>query len=174
MSKLAILRDILHENFRQSNQNYLTEKDTDSKGNTFEVKYKIVKQQQIAYELFRYDGTAFPFFKDKTDLKKMCDYILFAEERDFLYIFLIELKLGNMSANKQLNAAKEFVEFILRSAKRIGMMDVDLNYKIKKIRICDTNVNKKRRQDSGKNIQFDGDDYCDYPFKHFYLEPLMQ
>lgn len=172
MSKLAILRDILHEDFRLLNQNYLTEKDTDSKGNTFEVKYKIVKQQQIAYELFRYDGTAFPFFKDKTDLKKMCDYVLFAEERDFLYIFLIELKLGNMSAKKQLNAAKEFVEFILRSAKRIGMMD-DLNYKIRKIRICDKKI-RRRTLKVDENFNFDADDYCEYAFKDFYLEPLMQ
>ena len=43
----------------------------------------------------------------------MCDYVLFAEEGDFMYIFVIELKLGNISAKKQLNAAKEFIQFII-------------------------------------------------------------
>lgn len=172
MSKLAIIREILNESFKHSNQNCLSEKDTDSKGKKFEVNYKIVKQQQIDFELFRYDEAALPFFKNITDLKKMCDYILFAEEGEYLYIFVIELKLGNLSAKKQLNAAKEFVQFIINSANRIGKV-IDSNYKIRKVRICDEMI-KKRKLRGDKNILFDEDDYCEYPLACFYLEPLMR
>lgn len=89
MSKLAIIREILNESFKHSNQNCLSEKDTDSKGKKFEVNYKIVKQPQIDFELFRYDEAALPFFKNITDLKKMCDYILFAEEGEYIYTYLL-------------------------------------------------------------------------------------
>jgi hypothetical protein len=172
MSKLAVIREILHENFKHSNQNCLSEEDTDSKGKKFKVNYKIVKQPRIDFELFRFDEAALPFFKDITDLKKMCDYILFAEEGKYLYIFVIELKLGNLSAKKQLNAAKEFVQFIINSANRIGK-EFDTNYKIRKIRICDNRI-KKRKLKGDKIIQFDDNDYCEYPLGNLYLEHLMQ
>lgn len=172
MTKIEIIREILHDGFKHSDQACLSEKDTDSKGKKFEVSYKIVKQPQIEYELFRYDNTALPFFKDIKDLKKMCDYILFAEEKGHLYIFVIELKLGNESAKKQLNAAKEFVQFLLNSATRIGK-EIDQNYKIKKVRICDERI-KKRKLKVDKNIEFDENDYCEYPHSHFYLELLMR
>lgn len=172
MSKLAIIREILNDNFKHYDKNYLSEKDINNKGKNFEVKYRIVKQHQIEFELFRFDQSALPFFKDITDLKKMCDYVLFAEEGDFMYIFVIELKLGNISAKKQLNAAKEFIQFIINSANRIGK-EIDGNYKIRKIRICDEMI-KKRKTKMDKNIQFDGDDYCEYHLQNFLLEPLMR
>ena len=170
MSKLDIIKEILHENFKPLNQNTLTEKDVDVKGNSFEVNYKIVKQQQIKTELFRYDKSAFPFFKEPSNLKKMCDYILFAEDGNFLYIFVIELKLGNISAKKQLDAAKEFVEYIINSANRIGFT-IDSNYKIRKVRICDEIIKKNRPK---HHIEFDKNDYCEYPYQSFYLEHLMR
>jgi hypothetical protein len=172
MSKLEIIREILHENYKPNNQSHLTEIDTDSRGRKFEVNYRIIKQPQIEFELFRFDHAAFPFFKNVTDIKKMCDYILFAEEGDYLYVFVIELKLGNLSAKKQLNASKEFVQFIINSANRIGK-EIDSDYKIRKVRICDEMI-KKRRLKVEKNIQFDENDYCEYPHTNFYLEPLMR
>lgn len=33
---------------------------------------------------------------------------------------------------------------------------------------------KKRKLRGDKNIQFDEDDYCEYPHNNFYLEPLMR
>lgn len=171
MSKLAVIRDILHTQFRHPNQACLTEKDKDAKGKEFEVQYKIVKKPQIEYELFRYELEAFPFFNDVSDLKKMCDYILFAEEGTYLYIFVIELKLGNKSAQKQLEAAREFVQFIINSANRIGKKIE--NYKIRKVRICDEKI-KKRKTREDRSFEFDDNDYCEYSNKDFCLEPLMR
>lgn len=172
MSKLKIIREILHTNFKHSDQTCLSEKNVDTKGKKFEVKYQIVKQPQIDYELFRYDEAALPFFNNISGLKKMCDYILFAEEGEYLYIFVIELKLGNDSAKIQLNAAKVFVQFIIDSANRVGK-EINVDYKIRKIRICDSMI-KKRKTSVDKNIQFDVNDYCEYPLNNFYLEPLMR
>lgn len=172
MSKLAIIREILHENFKHPDQSCLSEKDMDHRGRKFEVNYKIVKQPHIEVELFRYDHSALPFFKDVSDLKKMCDYILFAEEGNYLYVFVIELKLGNESAKKQLNAAKEFVQFILSSSNRIGKV-IDQNCIIRKVRICDERIKKRKLKFDNSNL-FDENDYCEYPHSNFYLEPLMR
>lgn len=60
----------------------------------------------------------------------MCDYILFIEEKNNFSVFVIELKLSNESAHKQLNAAKEFVDFIIKSAARVDLKIG--NYNIKK------------------------------------------
>lgn len=172
MSKLEIIRNILHDNFKHPNQSQLSEIDYDHRGKRFEVTYKIVKQPQIEIELYRYDETAFPFFKNIPNLKKMCDFILFAQEGNYLYIFVIELKLGNISAKKQLDAASEFVNYIINSANRIGK-NIDTNYRVKKIRICDEMI-KKRKTSVNKTIFFDENDYCEYPYQNLFLEPLMR
>ena len=41
MSKLAIIREILNDNFKHYDKNYLSEKDINNKGKNFEVKYRI-------------------------------------------------------------------------------------------------------------------------------------
>lgn len=128
MSSLNILKEILEHKYRFENQNCLIEENIDNNGKKFTVKYDIVKNNEIDYELFRYSNDAFPFFKNISRLKKMCDFILFSETRGVLYIFVIELKLSNESAKKQLEAATEFVKFILNSSKRIDKEII--NYKL--------------------------------------------
>ncbi len=171
MSKLEVIDEILHEKFKHVDQGSLVEEDTDRFGKKFKVKYPIVKKPNINYSLYRYDSEALPFFKDINGLKKMCDYILFAEEANYLHVFVIELKLSNISAQKQLQASNEFVKFIINSAIRIGK-EIS-NCKIKKVRICDSKINKRSLKDS-KSFEFDANDYCEYQFNSFYLEPLMQ
>lgn len=172
MSSLNILKEILEHKYRFENQNCLIEENIDNNGKKFTVKYDIVKNNEIDYELFRYSNDAFPFFKNISGLKKMCDFILFSETRGVLYIFVIELKLSNESAKKQLEAATEFVKFILNSSKRIDKEII--NYKIKKIRICDNKTKKRNKMSAEKGFDFDENNFCDYSFKSLHLEPLMR
>ena len=103
----------------------------------------------------------------------MCDYILFIEEKNNFSVFVIELKLSNESAHKQLNAAKEFVDFIIKSAVRVDLKIG--NYKIKKIRICDSKVSKKNKNLKEEDkYKFDKDNYIDYQVStSFLIEPLL-
>ena len=172
MSSLDILKEILEHKYRLENQNCLIEQNIDNKGKKFTVKYNIVKNNEIKYELFRFNSDAFPFFKNISGLKKMCDYILFSEVKRKLYIFVIELKLSNESAKKQLEAATEFVKFILNSSKRIGT-EIK-NYEIKKIRICENKTKKRNKMSAAKAFDFDENGFCDYSFKDVHLEPLMR
>jgi hypothetical protein len=173
MSSLSVIKEILEDKFLIANQNCLKEEDSDKNGKKFYLEYKIVKSNEIDYLIYRYDNEAFSFFKDVKDLKKMCDYILFAEVKNHLFIFTIELKSDNKSALKQLEAGSEFVKFIINSSNRIGK--IISNYKIRKVRICNSKINKKRTNMSvEKGFEFDTNSYCDYKFKDFHLEPLTR
>ena len=174
MSNLAIVNLIIEEKYKPKAQNTLVEQNLNEKGRPFKVEYPIVKNSpNIEYALYRFSDTDFPYFKDVSDLKKMCDYILFVEENNSFSIFVIELKLSNDSAQKQLSAAKEFVDFIVKSAARVGV-EIN-NYVIKKIRICDSKVSKKNNKSKVEDkYKFDENNYLDYQVsKSFLLEPLL-
>ena len=104
-------------------------------------------------------------------LKKICDYILFAEEGDYLFIFLIELKKGTESAKKQLNASQEFVNYIINSAQRIGKA-IDEKIAFRQIRVSEKRISRRNlnEKDNFKYVN----NYCDYTNGSFYLEPMMQ
>lgn len=174
MSNIAIINQIIEEQYKPQPQNTLIEQNLDARGRRFIVEYPIVKRNpNIQFALYRFSDTDFPYFKDVPNLKKMCDYILFVEENNSLSIFVIELKLSNDSAHKQLNAAKEFVDFIVKSAARVGVKIND--YVVKKIRICDSKVSKKNNNTKVEDkYKFDENNYLDYQVsKSFLLEPLL-
>lgn len=172
MSNIEIIGQVIDDKFLSEYQNYIIEKDIDQKGKSFEMKFEIVSNNEIEYKLYRFESKDFPFFKEVSGLKKMCDFILFAEERRFLHIFLIELKLSPDSAKKQLDAANEFAHFLLKSSKRIGK-EIP-HFSIKKIRLCQKNVNKRNFMAIENNYEFDINNYLDYKLKSFHLNFLMQ
>lgn len=171
MSNLEIIEEVLSSNNLCANQDQIIEKDKDSRGIEFEMKFDIVKTPNIEYLVYRFEQTDFPFFNDVSGLKKMCDFILFVEERSHLYIFLIELKLSSMSAKKQLEAAEEFAKFTINSSLRIGR--IINNYSIKKIRICNSNLRKSKYLTAEKKYEFDESNYLDYSLKSIHLKHLI-
>lgn len=173
MSNLKLICEILHEKNLSQDQNHLIEEDKDTKGNMFVMKFKIIKSKDIEYRLFRFDNEDFPFFKDISGLKKMCDFILFCEQNKHLYVFVIELKLGPESAMKQLNSAEEFVRFLIKSCKRLGKTIKDDKITIRKIRISQLKVTKRVKMANENSFEFDDNNYLDYKLKSLYLNSLM-
>lgn len=173
MSKLAVINEILNEKFKPANQLELIEDNFDNQGRPFKTQYPILSGR-IPYSLFRYnpeETDIFPYYSRVSNLKKICDYILFAEEGNYLYVFLIELKKSNLSAKKQLQASKVFANYIIDSARRIGK-ELDEDIAMRMIRICDTKLTKRvgREEDV---ISFDQDGYCDYLYNKLRLKNLM-
>ena len=174
MSKLNIITEILNIKFKSANQSALIEEDLDDRGRTFASNYSIISGN-ISYCLYRYNPNEcdiFPYFSQVSGLKKICDYILFAEEGLYLYVFIIEMKKSSKSARKQLLASKLFIEYIVNSAKRIGK-EIDDKIALRLIRICDNKVTKKRGKREEDVIQFDDEGYCDYSYRNFRLKNLM-
>jgi hypothetical protein len=173
-SKLKIISDVLHPAFLAKDQHIIFEENTDHKGRKFRQEHEIA-DGRLDYKLYRYNREEveiFPFFSDQSALKQFCDYILFAEQKDYLYILLFELKLSNNeSAKPQLEAAQEFVQYLIASIRRIGM-ELDDKIVIRKLRICDRFVNKKKTR-TEIVINYDGDSYCDYTYKKIRLLSLI-
>lgn len=147
MSKLNIIDSILNENFKEE-LSVLYEKDKDKYGKVFEMKRKIVCGKEISYSIYKYDVSKeiLPFFKSTgvTNLKKICDYILFIEDGAHLIVYLIEMKKGTESAKKQLDAGQCFAEYVLSTINRLNLelnINVD-NLHFRKIRISESKSKK--------------------------------
>ena len=173
MSKLDIIDEVLNNNYKPTDQSKLIEENVNANGRRFVMNIPIINNH-LPFNLYRFDPDEldfFPYFSDLSGLKKISDYILFVEEHNYMYVFLIELKKGTASAKEQLKATEEFVKYVINSAKRIGK-ELDDNIAIRQIRISERKINRRKLNEDGN---FDYlDNYLDYKYKNFYLKPLMQ
>jgi hypothetical protein len=143
ISQLDFIEQLLDNRYIDTSQ--LLQEKRVSNGEKFHMERRIVSHQGITFLLFRYDTNKvklFPYFSDISGLKQMCDYILFVEKEQNLYICLIELKLGTESANKQLQASESFASFMMDSAKRVGL-PITNNMRVRKIRISEERSKKR-------------------------------
>jgi len=128
------------------------------------MKRNIVVHNGITHLLYRYDPDKiklFPYFSSKSGLHKICDYILFASEGQHLHLLLIELKLGTESATNQLIASECFAEFILNSAKRVGITLTN-NIHIKKIRVSEERSKRRNRTTKPGKLELDQNGIINY------------
>lgn len=173
MSNIEIIQKILHKDFKYPNQDAIEEYNTDCKNKKFIQKYNIEQgESNVDYLLYRYDDRALPFFNEVSGLKKMCDYILFTEWNNKLRVFAIELKQSNDGGKSQLEAASEFVNYLMKSAERVGFK-IDKSFTIWKIRICHNKVTKAKIKVDNR-IQFDYNKFCDYQLRTLRIDQLVR
>ncbi|EKT3957353.1 hypothetical protein [Flavobacterium psychrophilum] len=145
MAQLKIINEILADEFFV-NSNTLEEKNTDNFGKEFLMKRDIKSHNGIKYSLFRLDPNQtkpFPYFKQEIGLSKICDYIMFVQKNNSLFIILIELKLGSESATKQLLSSEEFAKFVIKSGERIGFKFTEDLY-FRKVKISEAALGKPK------------------------------
>ncbi|MBR5623301.1 MAG: hypothetical protein IKW49_08970 [Opitutales bacterium] len=144
-SKLEAIEKILHPACVPENQGCLLEVKPDGEV-WLPVKFKSRGGQ---YKVVRFWETTekkplLPFFRpDVPGLLRLCDYIVFVEERETLFVFVLELKKPKGKANeakKQLLAGKLLAEFIVKSAGRIGLLDVNSVHPVKMIHFSERKV----------------------------------
>lgn len=140
----------------------------------------IVKEAVDAWTLYRYDQDEaperfFPFFNNTRgengspeDLLKFCDYFVLVSKKGKLFVLLVEMKSGKTGdAGKQLEASKDFVLFVFKTAERIASANgydiVDFkNVRIRKIILKPllkqaTNTAKSKNKKTDKKIDWDAD-----------------
>lgn len=164
IDQLSLIKDLLDDNFLEKDDNatFLEEKD---KGISI-MKRRIIANNGINYLLYKFDPNKknlFPYFSNKSNLNKICDYILFATEGSDFYILLIELKLGTASATNQLIASECFVNFLLNSAKRVGIKLTEKIH-IRKIRVSEQRSKMRNRTTKHKSLEFDENDIINYDY----------
>ncbi|MEO6832003.1 MAG: hypothetical protein ABI378_06645 [Chitinophagaceae bacterium] len=125
MSKLDIIREVLHSRYEAPDQNRIIEEHIGRGGKpVLPTVRNIHSPHGINHLLYRFTPDAgqeiLPFFADKSGLKKLCDYVLFAEEGKNFFCLLLEMKEGSGGAKQQLKAAEAFVHYVVNAAQRIG------------------------------------------------------
>ena len=175
--ELGKIEQVLEERFLSTMQNAIEEKNTDAKLKSFKMTRDVVGHSELEYKIYRFDPnheTIFPYFKSGKGLNKVCDYIIFVENRSDFFVFLIEMKKGTESPFKQLCASECFVQFILESAKRIGV-GLQKPLIVRKIGVTDNSVSSKKVTTFYKNFRFDKDGYMKIQGKSaLRLMPLIE
>lgn len=104
----------------------------------------------------------FPFFnRGEARVTSFCDYIIFTEQNNNLFILLIELKKGENNVTKQLNAGKCFAEYIISTLNRV--YDLNVIPQIRQISIRYRHIKPKQKQ---KDIVYQNNfhTFCDSKF----------
>lgn len=83
----------------------------------------------------------FPYIRDKShmglrSMKRICDYAIFVDKDEKLFILLFELKKGKESPTEQLEVTVPLIEFIFKRAKILKHLD-NISYEVRKIGITD-------------------------------------
>ncbi len=133
MSDFEYIKWILDDTYLCTPPNHLTM--VESKGDNLRPQIITIQNPIRAITniaLYRFDvdeqGDFLPFFNDRNGsperLNAFCDYITLLEHNDKLIIFLIELKRGGtIGMEDQILASYEFMQYILRSADRIKLIN---------------------------------------------------
>lgn len=87
----------------------------------------------------------FPFFnRGEAKVTAFCDYVIFSEYNNILFVLLIELKKGDNNVTKQLNAAKCFAEYIISTVNRVYSLKI--KPEIRQISIRKRYIKPKQKQ----------------------------
>lgn len=160
---------ILNSDFLQKGDDELTMVE-EAQGDEKEQRVKIVCSSSSVSKMSLYGfnalekGTAelFPFFNQRTvgsgkaphGLTSFCDYILLVQHVKGLFVFFLEMKRGDIGdADKQIEAATVFFDYVRQSAERIKSVNSfpDFNPELvqyRKIIISDKCSNKRGTKDN--------------------------
>jgi hypothetical protein len=73
------------------------EENTDDDQNQFKMERPVIVKNSIAHVIYRFDSDKeilFPYLKPIYPLRRVCDYIIFADDGTDKFVFLIEMKKG--------------------------------------------------------------------------------
>lgn len=103
-------------------------------------------------------------------MKRICDYAIFVDKGNKVFVLLIEMKKGDDSPQEQLNVTEPLIEFIFERARILKHLVVD--YEIRKIGITDK-AEKRTTSDRG-DTDYNQDKYVKlYQNKRFYLHRML-
>lgn len=102
----------------------------------------------------------FPFFQKESGLNEICDYIIFVELADEVYVLLVEMKKGEESPKSQLCYTENFIKFIIRRMALHNWLRPDKPYRIRKIGLTDRPQPKNLTKMTKENFpHYDDDNY---------------
>lgn len=171
------LRKVIKADRIIPDQDKLVEENVMADGSPFIMETGIMSYRNVGYLSCCFDKGGlntkeFPYFNDIEGYCKMCDYIVFAEDDERLFVFLVELKNSN-SPIKQLDITETFAKFIIARMQLIeDNFDKDIYYR--KIGVKLTHNGHQKRGTKGYEFCYDDNNYALLPdYRRFDLKYLM-
>lgn len=170
MSKLVHISNILDDFFKEDKITKLQELQE-----KMEIEFISDKKRYLSFSFDKqlptkdYPKGLFPFFnRGEAKVTSFCDYIIFSEQNNNLFILLIELKKGDNNVTKQLNAGKCFAEYIVSTLNRV--YDFNIVPEIRQISIRQRHIRPKQKQ---KEIEYQ-DNFHTFCNSKFWLRKYLK
>ena len=172
---LDVIQSVIRDKHIPTDQNNMVEVKTNGRlgSMTCHIDCKDEEVLLCSFDERCNNSLQFPYFKEVHGMVSMCDYIVFVEDDNSLFVFLVDLKDSANSAKEQTCIAKTFAEFIVNRITEIfGAQSFYKPVQYRKIGVKSTNC--KTTTKAYEKEAYDSDDYLvllDY--HHFYTRRLM-
>lgn len=174
---LDAIRQAIRGDFIPENQYDMIAEDTNGKAGTMSCHICDSYEDEILLCSFDKEGgnsKLFPYFQEEQGLLSMCDYILFVEDDNKMFVFLVELKDSSHHSKKQTLIAQSFAEFLVSRIKAIrdeALFSKDIEY-----RKIDVKSRCSKMTTKGyASLSYDPDGYTVLPDYHkFYIKQLKE
>lgn len=130
-----------------------------------------IDDREVVFSSYTFDkDNIFPFLNKIKGVHSMCDYILFCQSNNQLYILLIELKHGKDGVMNQINAGKHFSNFIISTLNRVNKLNIEPQ--IRSISIRNKNITKKGRTNC--EVKYDENNFCTFGGNTFVIKEFLK
>lgn len=170
MSKLVHISNILDDFFKEDKITKLQELQEN-----MEIEFVSDNKRYLSFSFDKqlpnkdFPRGLFPFFnRGEAKVTSFCDYIIFSEDNNNLFILLIELKKGDNNVTKQLHAGKCFAEYVVSTVNRV--YNLNITPEIRQISIRQRRIRPKQKQ---KEIDYQ-DSFHTFCNSKFWLKKYLK
>ena len=174
---LDVIQQVIRGEYIPGNQLEMVANDTD--GRQGKMTCRICAAQGDEMLLCSFDRCGnnhllFPYFKEEQGFTSMCDYILFVEDDESMFVFLIELKDSSHRAKRQTGIARTFAEFIIGRILEIkGKSNFPKSIKYRRVGVKTSHT--KMTTKGYDTMGYDNDGYVVLPDYHnLYIRKMKE
>lgn len=173
---LDIIQQVIRGKYIPTDQDSMVETNTSGRVGSMscQIIRKNVETLLCSFDQRGRNSELFPYFEEHHGFVSMCDYILFAEDKQNLFVFLIDLKDSTNGPKAQTGIAQTFAEFIVRRITEIrGTAAFPKPVVYRRIGVKTTNA--KMTTKGYASLEYDEERYLVLPdFHRFYAQWLME
>ena len=143
-------------------QDKLVEENTDENRQVFKMERPVIGKRSITHVIYRFDPDneiLFPYLKPVYPLRRVCDYIIFADDGIEKFVFLIEMKKGQGTPGEQASISQSFVDFILKRMDYKNRTSIASTVKYRKIGVKDTSAPQRLKTGGYASLTYDQTGY---------------
>lgn len=143
-------------------QEKLVEENTGDNQQVFRMERPVIVKKTIAHVIYRFDPDneiLFPYLKPSFPLRRVCDYIIFADDGTDKFVFLIEMKKSQGSPGVQASISESFVEFILKRMDFKYGTSISSSVNYRKIGVKDTSAPQRLKTGGFASLSYDQKGY---------------